>query len=113
MLLQFFSHLRHSYPAERRCLAPPTPPCRGSAFSVLASRRAPPLPATPSNSAPPPPSSWLCQPDVAKPAREPWRGQTLAAQPGSITPAPLDPLPPLPNTGLLAGRPTLTPDAPP
>ncbi|KAG2537806.1 uncharacterized protein LOC120693183 isoform X3 [Panicum virgatum] len=77
MLLQFFSHLRRSYPAERRPflptgrrtppqvmapllgaadaaawrhrrrrLAPPTPPYRGSAFSVLASRRAPPLPAT-------------------------------------------------------------------
>ena len=76
MLLQFFSHLRRSYPAERRpChptgrrtppqviapllgatdaaawrhrrrrLAPPTPPYRGSAFSVLASRCAPPLPA--------------------------------------------------------------------
>ena len=31
---------------RRRRLAPPTPPYRGSAFSILASRCAPPLPAT-------------------------------------------------------------------
>jgi len=48
-------------------------------------------PASPSNGAPPPPSSRLCQPDVVKPAREPRRRQTLAALPGAITPAPLDP----------------------
>ena len=95
MLLQFFSHLRRSYPAERRpclptgrrttppghgaaawchrrcCLAPSTPPLGATNAAVpwlrLLHLGFAMCPTSPSNGAPPPPSFRLCQPDVSPP----------------------------------------------
>ncbi|XP_066313758.1 uncharacterized protein [Miscanthus floridulus] len=57
---------------------------RRSALSAWPSRRPPPLPATTLHSS-------LAARRCAATAQEPRRGQTLAAQPGSVTPPPLPP----------------------